>query len=419
MKVLVIGSGAREHAIAEALQQSKKVETVFVSPGNDGIAKEHSITSLPQFENIKEFVLSNKIDFVFVGPEQPLAEGIVDYLQHHNINVVGPMKAAARIESSKAYAKNLMKINNIPTAIYEVFTEYDLAKEYLEKCAYPQVLKADGLAAGKGVIIVSDINEAIESLKDMMLNGAFGTAGDQVVIEEFMEGWETSIFAFTDGIDFISTIFSQDHKAIFDEDKGPNTGGMGAYAPVKKAAVYHQFVDENIFTPVLEAMKRDGNPFQGILYAGLMVTDSGPRVVEFNCRFGDPETQVILPLLKTDFADICTSIFTKRVKDLTLEWSDEYAVNVVAASKGYPDKYEKGMIIADLYNDHSIKDAKVYYSGVKNESNHLVTNGGRVLSVTAKANDLVGAIDKAYKRLSELSFEGKTYRTDIGKKGLI
>ncbi len=417
MKILVIGSGAREHAIAEAMQRSENVESVIVSPGNDGIGQEFEIVKLPEFEDIKQFVENNDINYVFVGPEQPLADGLVDFLQVNNIDAIGPTKAAAQIESSKAYAKNLMKRCSVPTAAYEVFTEYDKALTYLLNCAYPQVLKADGLAAGKGVIIVDDKDEAIHALKDIMLDEAFGQAGSQVVIEEFMVGWETSIFAFSDGNSFVSTIFSQDHKAIYDGDKGPNTGGMGAYAPVEKASEYHQYVDENIFTPVLRAMREEGNPFKGVLYAGLMITNEGPKVVEFNCRFGDPETQVVLPLLKTDLNKVCSAIIKKQVEKLTLEWKEGFAVNVVAASKGYPGKYEKGKPISIPVLDGN-KRCKIYYSGVKKESNHLVTNGGRVLSITAKAEALKDTINEAYQTFEKLSFEGKTYRTDIAHKGL-
>jgi phosphoribosylamine--glycine ligase len=418
MKVLVVGSGAREHAIAEAFRRSSKIDEVIVTPGNDGIGMEFPIVELKGFEAIKEYVGKNRIDFVFVGPEQPLAEGLTDYLEQNNIKVVGPSKAAAQIESSKAFAKKIMQKYKVPTAAFKTFTEYAKADEYLRNCSYPQVIKADGLAAGKGVIIVNNTSEADTALKEIMLEDVFGKAGSQVVIEEFMKGWETSIFAFSDGENFISTIFSQDHKAIYDGDKGPNTGGMGAYAPVDKAKSYKDFVDKNIFCPVIKAMREEGMPFKGVLFAGLMITDEGPKVVEFNCRFGDPETQVILPLLKTDLVDVCTAILNGTISNLSLEWEQGYAVNVVAAAQGYPGSYRKGDLITvaeDLDKNPAIK---LYYSGVKKTDEGMITNGGRVCSVMAKSETLTAAINSVYYYFLMLKFEGKTYRTDIGKKGL-
>ena len=419
MKVLVVGSGAREHAIAEAFQKSSKIDKVIISPGNDGIALEFETISLPEFVQIRDFVNANKIDFVFIGPEQPLAEGLTDYLQKHKIRVVGPSQKAARIESSKAFAKEIMQKSNVPTASYRSFTKHDEALKYLQNCSYPQVIKADGLAAGKGVIIVNNLEDAKDAIKEMMLDEVFGNAGNQVVIEEFMVGWETSIFAFTDGENFVSTIFSQDHKAIYDGDKGPNTGGMGAYAPIDKAVSYKEFVDQKVFTPVLKAMRDENSIFRGVLYAGLMITKDGPKVVEFNCRFGDPETQVVLPLLKTDFADVCLAILDNKIEELKLEWKEAYAVNVVAASEGYPGKYRKGDTIKISSDFESNTGAKVYYSGVKKDGASLVTSGGRVCSVTTHADNLVDTITKTYTYFSKIDFTGKTYRSDIGQKGLL
>ncbi|MBN2830521.1 MAG: phosphoribosylamine--glycine ligase [Candidatus Cloacimonetes bacterium] len=418
MKVLVVGSGAREHAIAESFKKSKKVQEVIVTPGNDGIALYFRIAKLPDFTSYIDFVKKEKIDLVFIGPEQPLSEGLTDYLEQHGIKVIGPSQLAARIESSKAFAKKLMQKYKIPTAAFKTFTDYEKAEKYLASCTFPQVIKADGLAAGKGVIIVHNISEARETLQNIMIEGAFGNAGNQVVIEEFMIGWETSIFAFSDGKSFVSTIFAQDHKAIYDGDKGPNTGGMGAYAPVDKAKSYKHFVDEKIFKPVFKAMQEEGFPFKGVLFAGLMITKRGPNVVEFNCRFGDPETQVILPLLKTDLADICQSILDGTIEDLSLEWEDGYAVNVVAASQGYPGEYRKGDLIEIAPELLETQDAKIYFSGVKKSEKGMLTNGGRVCSVMAKSTSLTSAINSAYNHFLLLKFNGKTYRTDIGKKGL-
>ena len=345
MKILILGSGAREHALAVKFAQSNKVEEVIVSPGNGGIAQEFKCVDLASFSAIADYAKSNKLDMVFVGPEQPLAEGVVDYLQAEGIVTIGPSKLASQIESSKAFAKDLMKKHNVPTANYEVFTDYSEAKEYLNRCKYPVVFKADGLAAGKGVVIVNSQVKAEQELKEFMLDSKFGEAGAKLVIEEFLEGWETSIFAFCDGDNFVSTIFSMDHKQLEAGDKGPNTGGMGAIAPIIEAGKYKYDIEKNIFTPILSGMKEAGCPFSGVLYCGLMITQEGAKVIEFNCRFGDPETQVILPLLKTDLVDICQAITEKRVSQLDLLWKDQFAINIVCVAGGYPGKYEKGKVI--------------------------------------------------------------------------
>lgn len=411
MKILVLGSGAREHAIAVKFEESQKVNKVIVSPGNGGIAQEFECVELPSFADIVSYVKDNVVDMVFVGPEQPLSEGVVDYLESAGIVAIGPNKKASQIESSKAFAKDLMKRYNVPTADYEVFTHYAEAQKYLSHCAYPIVFKADGLAAGKGVVIVKSQAEAEQELKEFMLDSKFGDAGSTLVIEEFLQGWETSIFAFCDGEDFVTTIFSMDHKQLEAGDKGPNTGGMGAIAPIIEAEKYKFEIEKEVFAPVLAGMKKEGAPFKGVLYCGLMMTEQGFKVIEFNCRFGDPETQVVLPLLKTDLVDICFAIHEQRVKELELLWQDQFAINIVCASAGYPGEYEKGkeILITDIADD-----SKVYYAGVKYSQGKLLTNGGRVLGVTSLSYNREELIKKAYSLVENIVFEGKIIRTDIG-----
>jgi len=393
--------------------ESNKVEEVIVSPGNGGIALEFKCLALDSFEAITAYVKSNNIAMVFVGPEQPLSEGVVDYLTGEGIIAIGPSKIAAQIESSKSFAKDLMKKYNVPTADYEVFTDYSQAKKYLNSCKYPIVFKADGLAAGKGVVIVNSQAEAEEELKEFMLDGKFGEAGAKLVIEEFLTGWETSIFAFCDGDNFVSTIFSMDHKQLEAGDKGPNTGGMGAIAPIIQAEKYKYDIERDIFTPVLAGMKESGAPFIGVLYCGLMITDQGAKVIEFNCRFGDPETQVILPLLKTDLVDICQAIVDKKINELELLWKDQFAINIVCAAGGYPGNYEKGKVIevGDIG-----EDSKVYYGGVRNYAGKLLTNGGRVLGITSLSYNREELIRKGYSLVEKIFFEGKVVRTDIGQR---
>ena len=413
MKILVLGSGAREHAIAVKFAMSDKVSEVILSPGNDGIAQEFKCVALPNFEDIADYVKANEISMVFVGPEQPLSEGVVDYLSAQNIMAIGPNKLASQIESSKAFAKDLMKKYDIPTAKYQVFSDYSQAQSYIKNCTYPVVFKADGLAAGKGVVIVNSQAEAQQELKEFMLDSKFGQAGDKLVIEEFLKGWETSIFAFCDGNNFVTTIFSMDHKQLEAGDKGPNTGGMGAIAPIIEAEKYKFDIENKIFSPVLKGMRESGCPFTGVLYCGLMITTEGPKVIEFNCRFGDPETQVVLPLLKTDLVDICQAIASKKVNDLELLWQDQFAINIVCASGGYPGKYEKNKVIEVPDID---KDSKIYYAGVKKTQGKLLTNGGRVLGITSVSYNREELIRKVYSLVENIFFQGKVIRTDIGQR---
>ncbi len=415
-KILIIGSGGREHALIRKFKESNKIDTIFVTPGNPGMKKDAVVLGKLSYPEIIDFYKKNEIYFIFVGPEQPLSEGFVDLCQLENVRIIGPNKKAAQIESSKIFAKNLMKKYNVPTADYFIFDNFEKAKSFLKSCKYPQVLKADGLAAGKGVSIVGNYSEAISELNKIMIDEKFGEAGSKIVIEEFMEGWEASIFAFCDGEHFVSTIFSQDHKRVFDGDKGENTGGMGAYAPVLKANKYKKFIDENIFTPTLQGLKAEGAAFSGILFAGLMFTKAGPKVVEFNCRFGDPETEVILPLLKTDLFKISEAIINQTIDKIEPEWKDKFAVTVVAASKGYPGKYEKSKkIFIDLEED---AENFINFAGVKEVAGEIYTNGGRVLMVTAVDDGIKKTVKKVYKNIENVKFEGMFFRKDIAKQAL-
>jgi len=420
--VLVLGNGAREHALA--VKFSTDGDHVLVAPGNEGIGRYFPIFPLNNtnetatFQSILNIVRENKVDFVFVGNEQFLADGVVDFLQSKGIYAIGPTKVAAQIETSKSFAKHLMHSHGIPTADFQIFTDCHSAINYLDYVAFPIVVKADGLAAGKGVMIAHDKEEATLAIQIMLADLRFGSAGEQIVIESFLQGEEASIFAFCDGESFVSTVFAQDHKQAFDGDCGPNTGGMGAFAPVDRFAHLHAQVDSLIFAPTLATMKSMGCPFTGVLYAGLMIAGSTAKVIEFNCRFGDPETQVILPLLKTSLSDICKAIIHKKIPEIKLTWEPQYAVNVVLASNGYPADYETGhpVNIDDaLYTD---KKLQLYFSGVKyNPQNaSFTTSGGRVLGVTALGDTLDSAIDYAYQKLPLIHSQNLRFRSDIGRR---
>lgn len=404
--VLVIGSGAREHAIAKAFGASHHELGIAVAPGNAGIAKDFATLALSSVEEIVSYCAQNRPDLVFVGPENFLAEGLTDELQKLDIACIGPSQQAARIESSKIFAKELMQKNGIPTASFFFTHDEKQAIEYIEKQGtFPLVIKADGLAGGKGVHIVQDKLQGIQAVKLLMSQTSKG-----VVIEQYLQGWEVSLFAFSDGEDFCSTVFSQDHKQLYDNDKGPNTGGMGAYAPVPEADMWLQEVEGQIIAPVLKAMQKEGCPFMGVLYCGLMITETGPKVVEFNCRLGDPEAQAVLPLLKTDFYDLCQAIADKRVGQLKLSWKPETCVAVVMASGGYPGSFQKGypiQIDADL-------EAEICYAGVSSKDGELITSGGRVLSVLNLAESKEQARERVYRELKKIHFQDHYYRKDIG-----
>jgi phosphoribosylamine--glycine ligase len=419
MRILVIGRGGREHAIIWSLKKSDKVKEIYCAPGNGGIAELAECVDIreDQFAEIGQFVLENDINFVVVGPDDPLAAGIVDFLEAKNILVYGPRKNAAIIEGSKVFTKNLLKKYNIPTAAYETFKSYDEAIAYLYKQGAPIVIKADGLAAGKGVIVAQTMEEAEKALKEIMVDKVFGAAGIQVVIEEFLQGQEMSLLAFVDGNVVRPMTPSQDHKPVFDNDLGPNTGGMGTYSPLPH--IPQSVIDEAIATilkPTAEAMVKEGRPFRGVLYAGLILTATGTKTIEFNARFGDPETQVILPRLETDLLDIFLATVNGRLEEMDIRWSDEAAVCVILASDGYPGTYPKNLPITGLNNvEHSL----VFHAGTALKDGQLVTNGGRVLGVVGRGASIKEARDQAYRDAERIFFEGKQYRTDIAKKALV
>lgn len=426
-KVLVVGSGGREHAIVASFLKSSRVEQLFVAPGNPGMLLGYeeqekyipiTLTAKNSIPEICSFVKEAGIDIVFVGPEQFLADGLADELEKQNTAVIGPKKDAARLESSKIFAKKLMLKHGIPTADYRQFSQSELAKEYLKQVSYPVVIKADGLAAGKGVIIAQDERQALESINTMMEENRFGDAGKNIIIEEFLTGWEGSVFAVTDGKNYQTTIVSQDYKKLLEYDKGPNTGGMGAVAPVPKAEPYLEEIEKTIFDPLFKALNDEGIVYKGFLYAGLIFTAEGAKVLEFNCRLGDPEAQVILPLLETDMIDICEAVMNNNAAAFKLKWKDKFAANVVLASQGYPGKYEKGLPIEideDFYLD---TDVSLFFAGVDSNDDCLNTAGGRVLSVTALDKSLPDALKKAYTNLKNIRFKGKAYRKDIGVNAL-
>ena len=415
MKVLVIGGGGREHAIVHTLKKSPKVDHIWCAPGNGGIAAEAECVAIKatDIDGMVAFAKEHKPDLVMVAPDDPLALGMVDALETAGIRAFGPRKNAAIIEGSKSFAKDLMQKYNIPTAGYAVFENSADAIEYIKKNGAPIVVKADGLALGKGVTVAMTEEEAIEAVKDAIDGGAFGGAGARVVIEEFLTGPEVSVLAFVDGKHLKTMPSAEDHKRAYDHDEGPNTGGMGAFSPSR---FYTDDIAaecmETIFKPTIEAMNKEGRSFSGCLYFGLMLTEKGPKVIEYNCRFGDPETQVVLPLLESDLLDIMLSIYDKELDKAEIKFKDEYAACVVMASAGYPVKYEKGFEIT------MPADKNIYVAGAKIEEGKLVTSGGRVLGVTETGATLKEAIDAAYETVSSVSFENAYYRKDIGKKAM-
>ncbi|WP_442603053.1 phosphoribosylamine--glycine ligase [Paenibacillus sp. KN14-4R] len=422
MRILVIGRGGREHAIIWKLSQSPKVTKLFCAPGNGGIAELAECVPITemQFEQVAQFAKEKQIDLVFVAPDDPLAAGMVDYLESQGIVAYGPRANAALIEGSKKFMKDLLAKYNIPTAAYETFDRYEAALTYLEQQSAPIVIKADGLAAGKGVIVAQTLDEAKQALQDIMLDQVFGaSAGAQVVIEEFLQGQEMSLLAFVEGETVRVMVPSQDHKPVFDGDKGPNTGGMGTYSPVPHIA--QSIVDEAIETivkPCARALVQEGRPFKGILYAGLMITPEGkPKTIEFNARFGDPETQVLLPRLQTDLLEIVLATLEGRLADLPIQWSEDAAVCVILASPGYPGEYPKGLPITGL--NELMEHAVVFHAGTARQADgSILTNGGRVLGITGMGRDIAEARTRAYAAADHIRFEGKHYRTDIAMKAL-
>ena len=417
MKVCVIGNGGREHALAWRLSISPSVTKVYAIPGSAAMSDCAELVGIDwqQSDHLISFLKDNQVDLVVVGPEAPLVAGLADVLNKAGIPVFGPSKTAAQLEGSKVFAKDLMKKYNIPTAAYGVFHKVDEAKEFIAQTGAPIVVKADGLAAGKGVVVAMTIDEANAAVEDMLSGNRFGDAGSTVVIEEFMDGEEASLLAFVDGKTVVPMIASQDHKRIFDGDKGPNTGGMGTYAPapVLTDALRDEAM-KTILEPMVAAMQKEGKPYVGCLYAGLMITPQGPKVVEFNARFGDPETQVVLPLLDSDLGQIMIACATGTLTPDMVKWKDSSAACVILASKGYPETSSKGDVIHGDIKQHDT--TIVFHSGTKLIGEHYVTNGGRVLGVVGLGKDLRTALDRAYGRIEHIDFEGMQYRTDIGVK---
>lgn len=418
MKVLVVGSGGREHAIVWKLSQSRRIDGIFCAPGNGGISDYAECLNIGVLDTqaIIKACKERNIDLVIVAPDDPLAEGMVDDLEKAGIRAFGPAKDAAMIESSKSFAKNLMKKYGIPTADFETFSDMNRALEYIKTRKYPLVVKADGLALGKGVIICSSEEEAREAVINIMGRKKFGDAGNTVVIEEFLTGHEVSVLSFTDGKTIVPMVSAQDHKRVFDGDKGPNTGGMGAFSP---STYYTEEIAEvcmnRIFRPTIDAMNKEGRPFRGVLYFGLILTDDGPKVLEYNARFGDPETQVVLPRLKNDLLDIIEAVIDGRLNEVKIEWEDSACLCVIMASEGYPLEYRKGLKITGLDKVRNKKDIIVFHAGTRKEGSEYYTSGGRVLGVTAVAETLKEAKEKAYNAVSGIHFDGAHYRRDIGK----
>jgi phosphoribosylamine--glycine ligase len=429
MKVLVIGSGGREHTIVWKLAQSERVSKIYCIPGNGGISQIAECVSLDplNFIDVAEFAKKESVDLTVVGPEVPLVAGIVDFFQAKGLRIFGPSMRAAKMEGSKVFAKNFMKKYNIPTADFEVFEDSKDASDYVGKLSrsskrsgkFSCVVKADGLAAGKGAIVCETKEEALDAIHSIMEDRIFGDAGNKVVIEEKLEGEEASLIGFCDGKTVVPTIPSQDHKPVFDEDKGPNTGGMGAYAPapVVTEKVY-RWAEERIFDNFLKGLKGEGIEFKGAIYAGIMVTSEGPKVLEFNVRFGDPENQAVLPLLRTDLVDVIEATIEGRLGKVPVEWEKKSCVCVVVASGGYPGSFERGKEILGLDRAGRMKDVYVFHAGTTRDGNRFLTNGGRILGVTGWNETLKKAIDLTYEAVKRIGFEGMHYRRDIGAKGL-
>ena len=422
MNILVVGGGGREHAIITALSKSPKVEKLYAAPGNGGISKlaECFPVKATDIDGMLELAKKLQPDYVFVAPDDPLVLGMVDKLNEAGFKTFGPRANAAILEGSKVFSKALMKKYNIPTAGYETFTEADKAIEYIKtQNSYPAVIKCDGLALGKGVIIAKDFEEAKDAVNSMLLDGKFGASGSEIVVEEFMTGPEVTVLAFTDGKTVKPMISSMDHKRAYDNDEGLNTGGMGTIAPNPcYTDAFKAECMEKIFKPTIEAMQAEGRPFKGCLYFGLMLTPNGARVIEYNCRFGDPETQVVLPLLETDLVDIIEAIWEEKLDALDIQWSDKACACVVMASGGYPEKYETGKEITGLDENGQSELAYVYHAGTKLEDGKFLTAGGRVLGVTATGECLKCALTQAYKAVETISFEKAHYRKDIGQRAL-
>jgi phosphoribosylamine--glycine ligase len=418
MNVLIIGRGGREHALAWKISQDPKINNVYVAPGNVGMNGKILRINIEEndIEELISFAKNSEVSLTIVGPEVPLINGIVNDFQDAGLTIFGPTKEAAEIEGSKAFAKELMKKYMIPTASYEIFTDFDQAIKHIEELTAPIVVKADGLAAGKGVVVAMSIDEAKQAAYEMLKEGKFGESSNRIVIEEFLDGQEYSLMAFVNGENVYPMVIAQDHKRAYDNDTGPNTGGMGAYSPVPQISYtsIHSAID-NVLKPVASAMVQEGRSFTGILYAGLIDTINGPKVIEFNARFGDPETEVVIPRLENELADVIIDVL--QGNDPNLIWSDEAVVGVVMAANGYPDNPERGLVIEGL--DELEKDTFIFHAGTGYSGGNLVTNGGRVLVVASKASNLGRAYEHVYKELSKVKSDGLFYRKDIAQKAII
>ncbi len=422
MRIFVIGSGGREHALIWKIAQSKLCDKIFCAPGNAGIAQIAECLDIKadDIPGLIDFTRREKIDLTVVGPEVPLALGIVDEFAKYNLKIFGPNKAAAQLEASKVFSKELMAKYKVPTADFKIFDNPDAAKKYIEKIGSPCVVKADGLAAGKGVVVAKTVDEAKQAVDAMMREKIFGEAGNKVVIEECLEGEEASILVITDAKEVITLASAQDHKRVYDHDQGPNTGGMGVYspAPVVTKELFKEILDKVVYRTI-DGLVKEGIDYRGVLYAGIMLTKEGPKTLEFNVRFGDPETQAILPRLKSDLVEIMLAASEQKLNRLkNLEWDERACVCVVAAAGGYPGNYEKGKEILGLDKAAKIKDVVVFHAGTKLQNNKIVTNGGRVLGETGLGKTIKKAIDKTYSAVDEISFEGMHYRKDIGEKAV-
>ncbi len=421
MKVFLIGGGGREHTLAWKIKQSPKVEQIFCAPGNAGIEQVAQCVEIPSddIDELALFAKKEQIDLTVVGPELPLTLGIVDTFQGEGLRIFGPSKDAAMLEASKAFTKELMKQQGIPSAFFSTFTDAEDATRYIQEVGAPIVVKADGLCGGKGVIVCQTVEEALDAVNLIMINEAFGDAGRKVVVEECLQGEEASFLVFTDGKRILPMPSSQDHKPVYDGDKGPNTGGMGAYspAPVVTEAMEEQVLEE-VMKPTVRAMAEQGHPYRGVLYAGLMIDDDKAKVLEFNCRFGDPEAQPLLMRLKSDIVPVLEAIADGDLSGIDLEWDPRATVCVVMAAKGYPKSYKKGMEISGLEKAGEMQDTEVFHAGTKNPGGKIVTDGGRVLGVTSAGDTIAEAIDLAYSAVEQIQWEGVHYRKDIGRKAL-